>query len=167
MVPESSIFRSAPEAVIAFNMALANGFFNFPNGERVERHPECYFIAGDNTDGTGPTMEYPTAQRLDGSTLNRFKFITIGYDMDLELRLGHETAAKFNPDYDQSQVTEFHGTVIKARQFVKDNAIDAIISPRQTIGGGAMIGKGSTCKQAVAAILGDMLTTAQLSQLAV
>lgn len=149
------IDRSAADAVIAFNMALANGFFTFPNGERVERHTECYFIAGGNTNGTGPTTDYSTAQVLDGSTRDRFMFITIDYDSVLEQRLAIETALSFNPDYDHGMIDLWYGLVIKAREFVKTNRMDVIVSPRKTITGAAMIARGATLDVVIKKVFTD------------
>ena len=47
---------SAANALVAFNQALANDSFPFPDG-MVDRHPDFLAIAAANTYGTGATAE--------------------------------------------------------------------------------------------------------------
>lgn len=71
------------------NQALANGSFYLPQRKgatKVTRHPDFVCIAAANTYGTGSNMVYAGRERLDESTLDRFRAGTIelGYDQKLE-----------------------------------------------------------------------------------
>lgn len=65
----------------------------FGNGEKVKKHPQCYFIANCNTTGHGATMQYTGRTRLDGASLNRFP-TKIDWQIDprveLSMALGFE-----------------------------------------------------------------------------
>lgn len=74
---------SNPNAVTAFNAALANGCFAFPDG-MVERHPDCIVIAGANTSGNGATHEYVGRMKQDKAFLDRFVEIEWPIDEALE-----------------------------------------------------------------------------------
>jgi MoxR-like ATPase len=74
---------SNPNAVTAFNAALANGICAFPDG-MVDRHPDCVVLAGANTSGNGATNEYVGRMKQDGAFLNRFVEIDWPVDEALE-----------------------------------------------------------------------------------
>lgn len=74
---------SNPNAVTAFNAALANGVCCFPDG-MVERHPDCVVIAGANTSGNGATSDYVGRMKQDGAFLNRFVELDWPVDERLE-----------------------------------------------------------------------------------
>jgi cobaltochelatase CobS len=74
---------SNPNAVTAFNAALANGVCAFPDG-MVERHPDCIVIAGANTSGNGATHEYVGRMKQDKAFLDRFVEIEWPIDEKLE-----------------------------------------------------------------------------------
>lgn len=63
----------------------------FPDG-MVERHPDFVGIAAANTVGTGASRTYIGGTALDISTLDRFVFIHMDYDNELELALYANTA---------------------------------------------------------------------------
>ena len=74
---------SAPDAVIALNSAIANGFYSFPTG-RETAHPDFHVIATGNTSGYGADSTYTGREAVDGATLDRFAVITIDYDVRIE-----------------------------------------------------------------------------------
>lgn len=74
---------SNPNAVTAFNAALANGCFAFPDG-MVDRHVDCVVIAGANTSGNGATHEYVGRMKQDKAFLDRFVEIHWHVDEKLE-----------------------------------------------------------------------------------
>lgn len=74
---------SNPNAVLAFNAALANGVCAFPDG-MVERHPDCVVLAGANTSGNGATSDYVGRMKQDAAFLNRFVEIDWPVDEALE-----------------------------------------------------------------------------------
>lgn len=77
--------NSTAEAVIALNAALANGYYTFPNSsEKVAKHPNFYCIAAGNTNGQGATEEYCGRYQIDESSRDRFAFIEIDYNKEVE-----------------------------------------------------------------------------------
>lgn len=123
------IDASNPNALVAFNQALANGSFAFPDG-MVKRHKDFRAIAAANTWGHGPTAEYVGRTRIDGATLDRFACLPINYDESLERAL-------VGPDFES-----WARTVQKARKAATDHGIKAIISPRATLEGARLIAAG-------------------------
>ena len=73
------IDASDPAALLAFNAALSNGKFDFPDGS-VNRHPQFRCIASANTWGGGASREYVGRNQLDAATLDRFSRIAMDYD---------------------------------------------------------------------------------------
>ena len=74
-----------PNTLLFINQALANGSFYLPQRKgktKVERHPEFVCIAAANTFGTGSNMVYAGRERLDESTLDRFRAGTVLLDYD-------------------------------------------------------------------------------------
>lgn len=74
------------------NQALANGGFFLPqrhNNPEVKKHKDCIIMAAANTYGTGGNIIYAGRERLDESTLDRFRagVIEVGYDETLESNL--------------------------------------------------------------------------------
>lgn len=74
---------SIPEVLINLNAALANGYYDFPNG-RVDAHRDFRVIAAGNTCGTGATIEYTGRYQMDASSLDRFAPMQISYDENVE-----------------------------------------------------------------------------------
>lgn len=77
---------SDPNAAIVINSALANGYMAFPC-QTVEMHPDFRAVAAANTWGRGSDLQYVGRNPLDASTLDRFDFMYIDYDRDLESKL--------------------------------------------------------------------------------
>ena len=151
---------SAPEALTAFNMALANDRFAFPNGIQT-KHPECYFIAADNTDGRGDTGRYNTRQELDGATLDRFTTIEIEYCPVIELSLAMSTAEAINAEYNSSQVINFVSYVQSTRVWCEVEGLDVIISPRKSAAGAARLARGADYHDTIALIIDPLLSDDQ------
>lgn len=74
---------SIPEVLIVLNAALANRYFDFPNG-KIEAHENFRVIAAGNTLGTGATNEYVGRYQLDEASLDRFAIIHIDYSPKIE-----------------------------------------------------------------------------------
>jgi len=81
------IDASHPQAIVAFNAALANGHHDFPDGS-VERHPDFVCLAAANTYGRGADRVYAGRNQLDGASLDRFVAVPGDYDTGLEFKLG-------------------------------------------------------------------------------
>lgn len=93
--------NSQAEAIIALNAALANGYYTFGNGEQVKLHKNFRCMAAGNTNGQGATEEYCGRFAMDESSRDRFAFIQIGYNSDIEKHLagkGHTDILEFVHD---------------------------------------------------------------------
>lgn len=76
---------SDESVVILLNAAIANGYFEFPNGIVTLEH--VHFVAAGNTVGSGADELYTGRTVLDQSTLDRFAIIEFDYDERVELSL--------------------------------------------------------------------------------
>ena len=79
------IDASIPEVLVLLNAAIANGYFEFPNG-RVD-FDNVHFVAAGNTVGNGADDKYTGRMVLDSATLDRFAIIEFDYDRNVELKL--------------------------------------------------------------------------------
>lgn len=120
---------SDPNALVAFNAALANGCAAFPDG-MVDRHPDFICIAAANTWGHGATREYVGRNKIDSATLKRFAFIDWDYDETLEL----ETAPN----------RQWALRVQQIRAKVRERGIRVLVTPRETYEGAALLATGLT-----------------------
>ena len=77
---------SIPEVLVLLNAAIANGYFEFPNG-RAEAHINFRVVAAGNTMGSGANEQYTGRLVLDQATLDRFAVIEFDYDIRIELKL--------------------------------------------------------------------------------
>lgn len=75
---------TAAEVLIAFNAALANGYYNFPKHGKTKAHENFIVIAAGNTAGRGASDAYNGRFQLDASTLDRFVFIELEYNKQIE-----------------------------------------------------------------------------------
>lgn len=76
---------SIPEVLVLLNAAIANGYFEFPNG-RVNLE-KVHFVAAGNTVGNGADDTYTGRMVIDGATMDRFAIIEFGYDKKVEINL--------------------------------------------------------------------------------
>lgn len=76
---------SIPEVLVLLNAAIANGYFEFPNG-RVD-FDHVHFVAAGNTVGSGADDMYTGRMVLDQATLDRFAIIEFGYSMRIEMAI--------------------------------------------------------------------------------
>lgn len=83
-------------ALLAFNAHLSNGHGDFPDGV-TEMHPDFIAIASANTVGHGQDQVYVGRNKLDGASLDRFIYIPMDYDENLERSLipNHKEWAAF------------------------------------------------------------------------
>ena len=110
------IDASIPEVLVLLNAAIANKYFEFPNG-RVEAHPDFRVVAAGNTVGSGADELYTGRLVLDQATLDRFVVIDFDYDRNVEMNLAHGN----------EQLVNF---VRGLRRFAKENGIRATFSYR-------------------------------------
>lgn len=82
---------SIPEVLVLLNAAIANGYFEFPNG-KITAHEDFRVVAAGNTVGSGADEAYTGRMVLDQATLDRFAIIEFGYDLKIELSLAKGNA---------------------------------------------------------------------------
>ena len=80
------IDASIPEVLVLLNAAIANKYFEFPNG-RIYAHEKFRVVAAGNTVGSGADELYTGRMVLDAATLDRFVIIDFGYDKNIELHI--------------------------------------------------------------------------------
>ena len=81
---------SIPEVLVLLNAAIANGYFEFPNG-RVD-FDHVRFVAAGNTVGSGADDMYTGRMVLDQATLDRFAIIEFGYSLIIEMAITHNNS---------------------------------------------------------------------------
>lgn len=81
-----SEFDNVGDAILSINTALANGYITI-NKTRYNLHKDCVFVADGNTKGNGTNAVYCGRNAIDGATLDRFLFVELEHDSDLELKL--------------------------------------------------------------------------------
>lgn len=81
------IDASIPEVLVLLNAAIANGYFEFPNGRVNLEH--VHFVAAGNTVGNGADDEYTGRMVIDQATLDRFAIIEFGYDRNVEMSISN------------------------------------------------------------------------------
>jgi hypothetical protein len=133
---------SNPAALLAFNQALANGICAFPTGT-LKKHPEGVCVATANTNGKGNGGRQYQRARLDGAFMDRFvAAIHVGYDTNMERAIA--------PDVAWAEVVQ------AVRGAVERLSVDMLVTPRATLGGGALLAQyeanGFTREQAIAKV---------------
>lgn len=106
---------SIPEVLVLLNAAIANGYFEFPNGRVNLKH--IHFVAAGNTVGSGADEMYTGRMVLDQATLDRFAIIEFDYSLRIEMAI-----SKNNSDL----VSFIH----ELRDVAKTNGIRATFSYR-------------------------------------
>lgn len=89
--------NTTAEAMVTLNAALANGYYAFPGVGRVECSKKFYCMAAGNTNGQGATDEYCGRYKMDESSRDRFGFVEINYDTNVEnvIANGHQDVLDF------------------------------------------------------------------------
>lgn len=141
---------SLPAAVLAFNAALANGHADFPDGS-VKRNPNFYCMAAANTYWTGADRVYVGRNQLDGATLDRFIFIDLPYDENLERTLAGND--------------EWVNVVQEARRKARELKIRHIVSPRASIMGAKLLAQGISQRDVKAMVLYKGLDQEQIRKI--
>lgn len=130
------IDASQPAALLAFNAALANGVFDFPD-RTIRKHRNFRCVAAANTWGKGASLEYVGRNALDGATLDRFAMVEMNYDARLEREIA---VAAAGPHADLAEA--WLKLVWAAREAARQHQIRHIISPRATKDGLRLMVKG-------------------------
>jgi len=127
-----------PSILSVLNTALANDCCAFPDGN-ISRHREALFVSAANTIGRGADVRYIGRNALDATTLDRFVFVRMDIDENLENAL-------CGIAYDYSVVVDIgEGGKVgakewcefarKVRYVCRDLGIEHIVSPRALIYG--------------------------------
>lgn len=144
------IDASYPQAILAFNAALANDFMDFPD-KKIERHKDFYCVAAANTYGSGADREYIGRNQLDAASLDRFVFFDWNIDEDLERELAkNDTWVNY---------------VQKVRKTAKKLGIRSVISPRASFYGAALLENGIERKEVEKNVLWKGLDLATVQQI--
>lgn len=159
---------SMPGAVLAFNSALANDWYDFPDAN-VKRHPDFRPIAGTNTFGTGADRQYVGRNQLDAASLDRWVTLVWDYDEALEASFvgapvptGAPRPASIEPLCEaeaQSHAVRFFERVRKVRAAVNSLKVRHVVSPRATIAGSKLLAAGWTWKDVEDAVIWKGLDT--------
>lgn len=121
-----------PNVLAALNQATANDLAPFPD-KMVKRHKDFIMVMAGNTYGMGGTIQYVGRNKLDAATLDRYAFIYVGYDEDLEEKL--------------STNKEWCRKVQKFRRRIKEKKVQTIVSPRATFMGEKLLSAGLAVSQ--------------------
>ena len=108
---------SIPEVLVKLNMAIAQGYFEFPNGEVLKFKENIHWVAAGNTVGSGADEMYTGRMVLDGASLDRFVIIDFDYCLAIEMKL-----SKGN--------VEFVNFIHQIRERAEQNGIRATFSYR-------------------------------------
>lgn len=154
-----------PAVLVVINALLANGHASFPD-RVVEKHPDFVLLAGANTIGQGADRQYVGRQQIDGATLDRFVFLSWGYDPRIEAAAaGVPVEAvseapvprerRFLSVSDKENVeercVEYVKTVISIRNAIEKlgKGVRVIVSPRASKHGATLIRLGFSVKDAL------------------
>lgn len=77
---------SIPEVLVLLNAAIANGYFEFPDG-KINFDGKVHFVAAGNTVGSGADDMYTGRMVLDQATLDRFAIIEFDYCLKIEMSI--------------------------------------------------------------------------------
>lgn len=93
---------SIPEVLVLLNAAIANKYFEFPNG-RISANEDFRVVSAGNTVGNGADEQYTGRLTLDQATLDRFAIIDFDYSKKIEMHLakGNEQLVSFVRDLRQ------------------------------------------------------------------
>jgi hypothetical protein len=153
---------SLPGALLAFNSALANDWYDFPDAN-IKRHDNFRVIAGANTFGTGADRQYVGRNQLDAASLDRYAVLDWGYDEALEAAMIGADAPKSAPvprsieplpaERVQAVAVQWIERVRKVRKAVDDLKVRHVVSPRATVNGSRLMAAGFTWAEAEDAVI--------------
>lgn len=137
------IDASCAESLIIINAALANGYFDFPNG-RVNAHKDFRVVAAANTFGNGADMIYVGRNQLDGATLDRFATMEFDYDENIERTICADD--------------ELYRFIISIRDAIKKRRLRFVVSMRATINASKMLQAGIDKETIVRSVITKSMT---------
>jgi cobaltochelatase CobS len=148
------IDASAPAALLSFNAALANGYADFPDG-MVKRHEAFRVIAAANTYGAGRDRQYVGRNQLDAASRDRFIYLPMDYDPDLERTLAGTDALAL----------AWCAYVQAVRASARLLKILHVVSPRATLQGLALLRAGEALADTIDSVVWRGLEAEQASKI--
>lgn len=127
------------------NLLLAQGYYDFPNGEHVVRHADFRIVVTGNTYGQGGSVEFAGTNRINGATLDRFVKVEIDVDEQLERAIVTNICSVRGPSV--------HDVITKIRANAHRHGLRVFVTPRASIHVTQGVVAGLTVKQAVTAKL--------------
>ena len=139
------IDNAHPSVLTILNNSIANNQGEFPD-KRISRHDDTRFIAAANTIGRGATAEYVGRTPIDAATIDRFAFVSMDIDPELEeaLVLGDQVKDSY-VDISSGGVPnarEWLAVVRAHREAVSELGIRAIIGQRAALYGKRLAEQG-------------------------
>lgn len=151
--------NSSPELPIVLNSALANGYFTFPDGNTIEKHPDTIIVTAANTYGSGANAVYVGRSPIDSATLDRFTFIEIPLDEAVEDAMVSAVAC------DADLARRWVKVVRTARANVAKHGLRVMVTPRATVGGLKLLATGAfTMEEAFVSRIAKGLDTQQYTK---
>ena len=127
------------------NSSLSGDETLFPD-KVVKKHKDFVVVSCANTFGLGSSISYVGRTQIDAATLDRFFFVEMPYDDGLEAHVAGfpgVSSPKWNEGAGKVPTVEsWLATVKKVRDAVAELGAKAIISPRATYNGIALIKQG-------------------------
>lgn len=136
------IDNANPNILGTLNAALANGYMAFPDG-MVKRHDGFVAIAAGNTYGNGATAQYVGRNPIDAATKDRFVFVDILIDENVEDAMVQATGL------DTETAMAWLTIVRQCRKNVNDHGLQLIVSPRAAENGAHLIDAGFSTREVV------------------
>ena len=136
------IDNANPNILGTLNAALANGYMAFPDG-MVKRHAEFVAIAAGNTYGNGATAQYVGRNPIDAATKDRFVFMDILIDENVEAAMVRATGL------DADKASQWLQVVRKCRANVQASGLQIIVSPRAAENGAHLLDAGFSMREVV------------------
>jgi cobaltochelatase CobS len=134
-----------PSILSVLNTSLANDWCSFPDGN-IRRHEDAIFVAAANTIGRGADIRYVGRNALDATTLDRFVYVRMDIDENLERALiggiWDESMLIDIDDDNKVSIEGWHDFVVRVRGTCQDLGVNHIISPRATLYGYRLIQAG-------------------------
>lgn len=126
------------------NAALAGDVMATPAG-MVQRSPRFLTVAGANTYGQGASRQYVGRNQLDAATLDRFAVLDWPVDEGLEAALVGLPAPAPALDLGRGGLMDAAGWLARVRTVraaVEKQQVRAVVSPRATVAGCALLAAG-------------------------
>ena len=136
------IDNANPNILGTLNAALANGYMAFPDG-MVKRHAEFVAVAAGNTYGNGATAQYVGRNPIDAATKDRFVFVDILIDENVETAMVGATGL------DAAKAAQWLAVVRQCRKNVQDSGLQIIVSPRAAENGAHLIDAGFPVREVI------------------